>query len=176
VADFVEVDGVAAFVRALMGEAATTVSAPSSVDVDDYERQLLERFANPGLRHRLAQIAMDGSQKLPLRLVATVRDARTDGLEPTMSVLAIAAWMRYITARHDDAGRPLAIDDPLAPRIAEVVGEAGDPVTIVERLLGIAEMFGDLADDIALRGLLVEALAGLAQAGALAALRNATGA
>jgi fructuronate reductase len=176
VAEFVEVDGVPAFVRALMGEAAATVAAPVSVDVDDYEKQLLRRFANPGLRHRLAQIATDGSQKLPLRLVATVRDARSAGLEPMVSVLGIAAWMRYVTARQDDARRPLVIDDPLAPRIAEVVGEAGDPTTIVERLLGIAEMFGDLADDLALRGLLIEALAELTRAGALTALRNATGA
>jgi fructuronate reductase len=176
VAEFIEVDGVAAFVRVLMGEAAATVSAPGSVDVDDYEQQLLRRFANPGLRHRLAQIAIDGSQKLPPRLVATVRDARAAGVEPIASVLGIAAWMRYVTARHDDAGRPLVIDEPLAPRIAAVVGQAGDPVTVVERLLGIAEMFGDLADDVALRGLLTKALAELSRFGALAALRNASGA
>jgi fructuronate reductase len=176
VAEFVEVDGVSAFVRALMGEAAATVSAPISVDVGDYEQRLLRRFANPGLRHRLAQIAIDGSQKLPLRLLATVRDTRAAGLEPRVTVLGVAAWMRYVTARHDDARRPLAIDDPLATRIAEVLGDAGNPVTIVERLLGIKEMFGDLADDIALRDLLAEALTELTRAGALATLRNATGA
>jgi fructuronate reductase len=175
VAEFIEVDGVAAFVRDLMGEAMATVSAPSSVDVDDYELQLLRRFANPGLRHRLAQIAIDGSQKLPLRLVATVRDARAAGVEPLASVLGIAAWMRYVTARHDDAGRPLAVDDPMAPRIAEAVGSADDPGTIVERLLSLAEMFGELGDDVVLRGLLATALAQLAGAGALATLRNVTG-
>jgi mannitol-1-phosphate/altronate dehydrogenase len=84
--------------------------------------------------------------------------------------------MRYVTARRDDAGHVLAIDDPLAPRIAEAVGDAADPVTIVERLLGITEIFGDLADDVALRGLLAEALTGLTEAGALAALRNTIGA
>jgi fructuronate reductase len=172
IAEFIEVDGVAAFVRALMGEAAATVSAPNSVDVDDYEQQLLRRFANPGLRHRLAQIAIDGSQKLPPRLVATVRDARAAGADPTASVLGIAAWMRYVTAGHDDAGRPLVVDDPLAPRIAEGVGQAGDPATIVDRLLGIAEIFGDLADDTAFRSLLAAALAELTSAGALATLRG----
>jgi fructuronate reductase len=172
IAEFIGVDGVAAFVGALMSEAAATVSAPSSVDVDDYEQQLLQRFANPGLRHRLAQIAIDGSQKLPPRLVATGRAARTVGVEPAASVLGIAAWMRYVTAGHDDAGRPIVVDDPLARRIAEVVGAASDPGTIVERLLGIREMFGDLADDIALRGLLAVALAEITRAGALATLRG----
>jgi fructuronate reductase len=175
VAEFIEVDGVAAFVRALMGEAAATVPAPSSVRVDDYQQQLVRRFANPGLRHRLAQIAIDGSQKLPLRLVATVRAARAAGLQPMASVLGIAAWMRYVSARHDDTGHPLVVDDPLAPRIAGALGQAGAPATIVERLLTIAEMFGDLADDVALRDSLTAALAELTQAGALATLRNATG-
>jgi fructuronate reductase len=173
IAEFIGVGGVPAFVRALMGEAAATVSAPSSVDVDDYEQQLLQRFANPGLRHRLAQIAIDGSQKLPPRLVATVRDARAAGAEPIASVLGIAAWMRYVTAGNDDAGRPLVVDDPLTPRIAEAVGQAGDAAAIVERLLGVTEMFGDLRDDIALRDLLAAALTQLTRGGALAALRNA---
>ncbi|HEY5050382.1 MAG TPA: mannitol dehydrogenase family protein, partial [Acidothermaceae bacterium] len=92
----------------------------------------------------------------------------------TVSVLGIAAWMRYVTARHDDAGRPLPIDDPLEPRIADVVGQSADPTTIVERLLGLTEVFGDLREDIALRGWLTEALAELTRAGALAALRHAT--
>ncbi len=173
IAEFMGVDGVAAFVRSLMGEAAETVSLPSSVDVDAYERQLLQRFTNPDLRHRLAQIAIDGSQKLPPRLVATVRDARATGVEPRANVLGIAAWMRYVSARRDDAGRPLTIDDPLASRIADAVGQAGDPATIVERLLGLTEIFGDLADDVALRDLLAAALTELARGGALTALRNA---
>jgi fructuronate reductase len=174
IAEFIGVDGVAAFIRKLMGEAATTVSAPSSVNVDEYEQQLLQRFANPGLRHRLAQIAIDGSQKLPPRLVATVRDARAASVEPSATVLGIAAWMRYVTAGQDDAGRPLVIDDPLASRIAEVVGRAAEPGTIVERLLGVGEIFGDLADDVALRDLLAVALADLTRAGALATLRRNT--
>ncbi|HEY3925042.1 MAG TPA: mannitol dehydrogenase family protein [Acidothermaceae bacterium] len=172
IAEFVGVDGVAAFIRKLMGEAAATVSAPSSLNVDDYEQQLLQRFTNPGLRHRLAQIAIDGSQKLPPRLVATVRAARAASVEPTASVLGIAAWMRYVTAGHDDAGRPLVVDDPLASRIADVVGQAAEPGTIVERLLGIGEVFGDLADDVALRARLAVALADLTRAGALATLRS----
>jgi fructuronate reductase len=176
VAEFVETDGVTAFVRVLMGEAAATVPALSGIDIDAYEQQLLHRFANPGLRHRLAQIAMDGSQKLPPRLIATVRDARAAGVEPAASVLGIAAWMRYVTAGRDDAGRPLHVDDPIASRIADTVGRAGTPGTIVERLLGLTEMFGELGDDVELRRVLSVALAELTQAGALATLRNATGA
>jgi len=70
-------------------------------------------------------------------------------------------------------GIEVTLIDPLAPRIAEAVGQAGDPATIVERLLGVTEMFGDLGDDVALRDLLAAALTQLTRGGALAALRNA---
>jgi fructuronate reductase len=173
-AQFIATDGVAVFVHALMDEAAETVSAPASVNVAEYAQELLRRFANPGLHHRLAQIAMDGSQKLPLRLIATARDARSAGFDPALSVLGIAAWMRYVSARQDDAGRPCIVDDPLAVRIAEVVGAATDPGRVVERLLSLTEMFGELADDVVVRGSLTEALTDLTRTGALSALRNAT--
>ena len=174
VGEFLEVDAVAAFVRALMAETATTLTEPVGFDVEAYEQQLVERFANRGLHYRLAQIATDGSKKLPLRLVGTIRDLRAAGSEATLNVLAIAAWMRFVSARHDDAGRILAIDDPLAERLAEVQGAATDPARIVDALLNRTEIFGDLGADNALRGLLVEALSELTRGGALASLRNAT--
>lgn len=174
VAEFLEVDAVAAYIRALMVETATTLTVPVGFDVEAYERQLLERFGNRGLQYRLLQIATDGSQKLPLRLVGTINDLRAGASEPTLNVLAIAAWMRFVSARHDDAGALLRVDDPLAQRIAEVVGGATDPARIVDRLLSLTEIFGDLSADKALCGALVEALSDLTHGGALASLRNAT--
>ena len=174
VAEFLEVETVAAYVRALMAETATTLTVPLGFDVEAYEHQLLERFANRGLQYRLAQIATDGSQKLPLRLVGTVNDLRAAAGEPTLNVLAIAAWMRFVSARHDHAGRPLQVDDPLAQRFAEVIGGATDPAPIVDRLLSLTEIFGDLSATKALRRALVDALSELTRSGALASLRNAT--
>jgi fructuronate reductase len=174
VAEFLEVDAVATYVRALMAETVATLTVPPGFDVEAYEHQLLERLANRGLHYRLGQIATDGSQKLPLRLIGTVEDLRALGSEPTLNVLAIAAWMRFVSARHDDAGRILQVDDPLAERIAEALGDATDPALIVGRLLSLTDVFGSLGDDNAVRGLLLEALAGLMRGGALASLRNAT--
>jgi fructuronate reductase len=171
---YIAVDAVAAYVRALMAETATTLTVPIGFDVEAYEQQLVDRFANRGLHYRLAQIATDGSQKLPLRLVGTVKDLVAVGGEPTLNVLAVAAWMRFVSARHDDSGRTLQVDDPLAPRIAGLVAGATDPGLIVDRLLSLTEVFGDLGDDNALRDRLIEALSVLIRGGALRALRNAT--
>ena len=45
-----------------------------------YADALFERYANPAIRHRTWQIAMDGSQKLPQRILGTIADdARAPG-------------------------------------------------------------------------------------------------
>lgn len=174
VSDFVALDVVATYVQAFMDvEVRATLSVPVGFDIDEYRRQLQQRFANPGLRHRLTQIAMDGSQKLPPRLVATVVDLTARGHQPRLSALAIAAWMRFVSARVDDAGQRLTVDDPAALRIADALGGATEPSSVVDRLLGMTEIFGGLNADVEFRGLLVDALDRLTRFGALATLRAA---
>jgi fructuronate reductase len=88
-------------------------------------------------------------------------------------VLAVAAWMRYLSARHDDAGNALTIDDPLATRFASALAGATSSSAIVQRLLAIEPVFGELADDHELRQHLVASLDQIGRVGALAALREA---
>jgi fructuronate reductase len=173
VGDVVPVEGVTAYLHALMTEAAGTIVAPPDVDVEAYATALLNRFANPGLRHRLQQIAMDGSQKVPVRLLATLRDLRAARHPTRCCVLAVAAWLRYLSARHDDAGRSMTVDDPLAARFAAALAGATDSRAIVQRLTAIEVVFGDLADDDELQHDLVASLDQLSRVGALAALREA---
>ena len=105
-----------------------------------YCSALLERFANSTLQHRLLQIAMDGSQKLPQRLLpaAEQRLARGEGIEAI--ALAVAAWMQFVdTAR----SRPASLDDPLAARLDTALAGAGEATAIVDALLSLSEIFGD---------------------------------
>jgi fructuronate reductase len=172
VADFVALDVVATYVKAFMDvEVRATLSEPAGFDVEDYQRQLMQRFANPGLQHRLIQIAMDGSLKLPPRLVGTVIDLKARGRQPRLAALAIAAWMRFVSAQVDDAGQRLTVDDPAAPRIADVLDGAAEPSTVVDRLLGMREIFGELGDDVECRAVLADALDRLTRFGALVTLR-----
>ena len=174
VADFVEVDEVAGFVAALMdADVSPTLVVPAEFDLADYKTQLMRRFGNRALGHRLTQIAMDGSQKLPQRLVGVVRERLAAGASPRRAALAIAGWMRYVSARHDDAGRPIVVDDPMAQVFAARLAEADAPGEVVDALLGVTEIFGDDAgDNHELRLLLVESLAGLNARGALATIRD----
>ncbi|WP_217180910.1 mannitol dehydrogenase family protein [Streptomyces sp. AC495_CC817] len=50
------------------------------------------RFANPRIRHRLSQIALDGAHKLPQRIVPVLEHAQRSGRPADAAASAIAAW------------------------------------------------------------------------------------
>lgn len=136
-------------IRELMiTEIAPTVRAPKGMDVTAYIETILKRFANPAIRHRLSQIAMDGSQKLPIRLLTTARAALDAGRPVARLGEAVAGWMAFV-ARETAAGR--ALQDPMADRLAEVVRERG-----AVGLLDMREVFpARLAEDRRFRAAVV---------------------
>jgi fructuronate reductase len=168
VSDAVRSDGLRDAVAGLMAvDVPPTLVLPGGFDLDAYQRDLMRRYANPALRHRTVQITMDGSQKLPQRLLGTVRDRRSAGAEPAFAALAVAAWMRFVSARRSDSGRPLTVDDPLAHSIAARLAGREEPAEVVDELLSVREVFAeDLANDRVLRDLLVDLLARLTRDGA----------
>jgi fructuronate reductase len=170
--DFVhEVVAIPAFVRfveTLWDEAEETLSPPPGLDVAAYRAALMERFANPALQHRTRQIAMDGSQKLPQRLLAPIVARRAKGLDVDALALAVAAWMRWQGA-HDDSGAAHVVDDPLAAVTAARLDGVTDPEAQVAVLLSIDAIFPPtLADDTTFRAALVRHLASLTANGARA--------
>jgi fructuronate reductase len=158
-----------AFVERLWVQAAATLPVSVRAQAPAYGARLLERFANPALRHRLLQIAMDGSRKLPQRLVATLRCARRAGLPHDTLLLAVAAWMRFCAGR-DDAGGELPLDDPLAARLRAIAQTPGEALQTVRAMLAIDAVFGDAAADATLAQALAAALDALRRRGTLAAL------
>jgi fructuronate reductase len=155
--------------RAFMDrEAGPTLRLPAGADLEGYKAALIERFANPGLQHRTWQIAMDGSQKLPQRLLGTLRQRLDDGAPIDVLALAVAAWMRY-AGGHDEKGREIDVRDPLAARLGAVYAAGGSPAGIVDGFLGISEVFdAALAADPRLRRALTAALQSLVDRGSRA--------
>jgi fructuronate reductase len=136
-------------------------------DVAGYKRSLVERFQNGALKHRTWQIAMDGSQKLPQRLIGTIQDLLAQGRPIDRHALAVAAWMRYVTGM-DEAGRPIDVRDPMAAELATLTADAG-PVAerLAPALLGVTAIFGhELAAQPLFRNAVTTALAQLYQFGA----------
>jgi fructuronate reductase len=131
----------AAFVRTLMLEdIAPTLKPPRALNVTVYVDQLLARFRNGALRHLLSQIAWDGSQKLPVRILGTVRDAAAAGRPLYRLAVPVAAWMCFVRKR---ANAGVAIVDPLADTLASIgKGATGDAHADVERFLALDSVFG----------------------------------
>jgi fructuronate reductase len=131
-----------ALMRGLMEEVTPTLALPADVDVAAYKAALILRFGNPALPHRTQQIAMDGSQKLPQRLLATIADNLAAGRPIEHAALAVAAWMRYVSGI-DESGREIAVADPLAADFARIAAaHRGDPAGLARGLLGLAAIFG----------------------------------
>src|SRR5690606_4408828 len=129
---------------------------------DAYAARLLARFGNERLEHRLAQIAMDGSQKLPQRWLegAAARLARGEPIDATAD--GAAAWMHYVR-RMDGAGRRHAVDDPLARVRAGAHRRSRSAAEVVARLLAVREVFPEpLAADDRFRGAVLDAYRRLA--------------
>ncbi|QCI65371.1 mannitol dehydrogenase family protein [Phreatobacter stygius] len=169
VADAVADAGILSVVARLMDEATPTLRPLPGFDLDAYKQNLRRRFANPALRHRTWQIAMDGSQKLPQRLVAPARDRLAQGQPIGVMALGIAAWMRYVTGS-DEKGGIIDLRDPLTDRLRTIAAEAG-PVAarLTPALLGIREIFGaDFAADPRVVEPVIRALDSLFQVGARA--------
>ena len=128
------------FVHGLWDEIMPTVKAPAGVDLSDYATSLFARFANPNIRHRTWQIAMDGSQKLPQRLLGTMGDAHKSGRDTPLMCLAVAAWMFYVRGV-DEAGNAIDVRDPLAGELDALTAAADGPEATVTALLGMSAVF-----------------------------------
>lgn len=124
----------------MLKEQAPTLKV-QNVDLARYADLLIERYTNPALRHRTWQIAMDGSQKLPQRMLDSVRWHLADNSSFTLLALGVAGWMRYVGGV-DEQGNAIEVCDPLLPVIQGVVQQSEEGEARVKALLGIEAIFG----------------------------------
>ena len=133
---------------------------------------MLQRFANPALAHRCAQIAMDGSQKVPQRWLAPLRERLAVGAPIAHLALALAAWLHHLRG-HDEAGSAYAIDDPLAAALQALHSQAEalpDARARADPFSRFTPVFGDLAGAPRLVAALAPTLHSLREHGVAATL------
>jgi fructuronate reductase len=155
-------------IRAMMDEEITpTLRMPPGTDLDGYKSALIERFRNPALKHRTWQIAMDGSQKLPQRLLGTIRDRLAANAPIDRLALGVAGWMRYVTGK-DEKGAAIDVRDPLTAKLASIATEAGPAAgRLAPALMSVSEIFGsELPSDPRFREPVMQALESLFSIGA----------
>jgi fructuronate reductase len=121
----------------------------------------LRRFRNPTIRHLLSQIAWDGSQKLPFRILPTIAENLAAGHSIARLCEPLAAWFHFIRRMTRDQRQ---IMDPLATQLTELAkqctGDAGGDVSV---FLSLEKVFNaDLAGNEKFRMALENAYSRLA--------------
>ncbi|HEX4766822.1 MAG TPA: mannitol dehydrogenase family protein [Lichenihabitans sp.] len=177
IVDVVSDEVFAAFVgRFWRHDVIPVLPEPPGLPLAGYAEQLLQRYRNPAIRHRTWQIAMDGSQKLPQRLLSGIRDNLRLGRRFSFLALAVAGWIRYVGGI-DEKGQVIDVRDPLATLLRERLDMAGrDPAASVRAILDVRAVFGpDLPADPVFVGAVTEAYAQLQRIGARAAVAALAG-
>lgn len=129
--------GLRAFIDdAMRHELQPTLPLLPGLDVDAYRESLLPRFENPALGHRTRQIAMDGSQKIPQRLLAPIAERLARGEPFDRLALGVAAWIHFLRG-YDERGEAYPIEDPMADLLRPLASD-------VRAITGFAPVFGAL--------------------------------
>ncbi|MET7876426.1 mannitol dehydrogenase family protein [Micromonospora profundi] len=160
--------------RLIAEDVAASFTPPDGVRVVDYGEQALGRFANPAIHHRTLQVAMDGSQKLPQRILHTIADLRAAGRSARWGALVVAAWLRFALGYADD-GRPLPLQDPLAGPIRAAL-DAGkqSPAGTVDAIFALRDVIPvEVAEDDEVRTEVIAWLTALERHGVEATLAGA---
>jgi mannitol-1-phosphate/altronate dehydrogenase len=158
-----------AFLTRLMDEEITPLLPPvPGIDLDNYKRSLVERFANPEIRDQVSRICFDGSSRMPKFLLPSLSEALASGRPHALLTLAVAGWFRYLSGV-DEHGEPILVEDQLVETLQSRAREGREDPRPLLRLTGL---FGDLAGNEPFVISLAEALRLLYTRGARATLAH----
>ncbi|MBV8225067.1 MAG: mannitol dehydrogenase family protein, partial [Verrucomicrobia bacterium] len=109
------------------------------VDLTEYKKTLIERFANPAIRDQLARIGTEGSARIPKFVLPSIEERLERGGPIRNLSFTVACWFRYLTGK-DDEGHDLPINDPMSKMLCEAAVSGGkDP----QKLLSIHQVFSE---------------------------------
>ncbi len=163
---------VARFVAALLSEEiGPSLAVPPGVDFASYAASVTERLANPELPYANTQVASDSGQKLPGRILSTVRACRAAGIAPRRCALALACYLRVALSGRSDAGDPVDFPDGARERLSVAAAGAPSSAAAARRALSVREVFAeDLGHDAVFVGLVGDALEAITTHGLAAVL------
>ncbi|WP_066899295.1 mannitol dehydrogenase family protein [Mycolicibacterium houstonense] len=132
----------AQFLLAYMdSEGSPTLQPVPGIDLSDYQRTLIERFANPGVRDTIARLCFASSDRIPKWLLPVIRENLKTGAPVRLSAAVVASWARYAEGV-DEQGAPIDVQDPLADSLVPLArSQHRHPTAFIEN----TTLFGDLA-------------------------------
>lgn len=133
---------------------APSLVMPEGTNLTAYAHKLIERFTNPNLKHRTWQIAMDGSQKIPQRLVGSLRYHLQQANDIRILATGIAGWIRYSTGI-DEQGNAIEVLDPMITTLKTLYEKEGTKPDVVKKVLSLTSIF---PEDIGQNNRVIEAV------------------
>jgi mannitol-1-phosphate/altronate dehydrogenase len=129
--------------RLMREEVAPLLPRVPGLDLEAYQRRLIERLVNPKIGDQLTRLAARGSTKVPAYLLPSLIDARAQGRPHELLTLAVAAWMRYLRG-YDFRGKVVHVEDARSRELTTLakLGQS-DPGPLLE----VRDVFGDLGGD-----------------------------
>ena len=135
---------IAEFLRRYMDSEATPTLRPvPGIDLADYKRTLLERFANAYVRDTVARLCAESSDRIPKWLLPVVHDNLRSGGPVRLAAATVASWARYAEGV-DEHGEPIEVVDRLADSLVAIARTQRDDPTA---FLANRSVFGDLVDE-----------------------------
>jgi fructuronate reductase len=171
VSDVVAEPAFAAFALRLMLQEQMPTLPPSGHDIEAYAHELLERWHNPGIAHRLDRVGRNGSEKLQMRLLTSIADNLRSGRQAPCTTFAVAAWICCASGRVGRC-RTAEIEDPVCERMRLLGAAAGDDAErLTAAVLEMNDVFGsELPRHAPFRAELAHAVAMLQREGAIGAV------
>lgn len=124
-------------------EATPTLRPVPGVNLDDYKKQLIERFSNAQVKDTVARLAAESSDRIPKWLVPVIREQLAADRDVTLCAAIVASWARY-DEEIDENGKPIDVVDPLKNELVAIAKtQRQNPLAFIEN----KKLFGDLAGD-----------------------------
>jgi mannitol 2-dehydrogenase len=122
-------------------EAIPTLPPVPGIDLQEFSRTLIERFANPGVRDTVARLCAFSSDRIPKWLIPVICDNLASDGSVRLAAAVVASWARYAEGT-DEWGQPYEVVDQLADSLIPIArSQRENPTAFIE----IAAVFGDLA-------------------------------
>ncbi len=149
-------------------EIIPTVPPVPGVVLDDYYRQVAQRFSNPTIGDTVRRLCLDGSNRQPKFIVPTAADRLKSGKGIEGLALASALWCRYCFGT-TDSGAVIEANDPNWERMQAMAKAAKtDP----NAWINMADIYGDVGKSKVFAEAFGRHLAALWADGARATLKN----
>ena len=122
-------------------EVIPTIQKQDNFDLVQYKKNVLKRFRNHFLNHKLEQIGMDGSLKIPIRIIDTFNN-KNQNVEYIYTFIIVACWILFLK-KNNIKKYKYNVSDPISENLLNIVNYEKNAV---EKIIDLKNIF-DLSDE-----------------------------